>query len=98
MSEDEKKKTEVDEKEESHLLVVALAATVSFAAAFTLPGGYDDKNGMVILSNKPAFQAFVVVDSLALVLSVAAVLCHFYTALNDNKKQVILFLEWAYGL
>ena len=55
MSEEENKKTVVDEKDkdksesirkasDSQLLVAALVATVSFAAAFTLPGGYDDKN------------------------------------------------------
>ncbi|RVW73389.1 Ankyrin repeat-containing protein [Vitis vinifera] len=57
---------------DSHLLVAALVATVSFAAGFTLPGGYKDSDGMAMLSNKPGFKAFVVSDSLALVLSVAA--------------------------
>ncbi|RVW61573.1 Ankyrin repeat-containing protein [Vitis vinifera] len=54
---------------DSHLLVAALVATVSFAA-----------------------------DSLALVLSVAAVLCHFYNALSKKKVHVTCFLRWAYWL
>ncbi|WJZ88079.1 hypothetical protein VitviT2T_007411 [Vitis vinifera] len=81
---------------DSHLLVAALVATVSFAAGFTLPGGYKDSDGMAKLSNKPGFKAFVVSDSLALVLSVTAVLCHFYNALEKKKVHVTYFLRWAY--
>ena len=64
--------------------MVTLVATVSFAAGFILPEGYNDSDGIAILSNKPAFKAFVVSDSVAVVLSLAAVLCHFYTALTNN--------------
>ncbi|XP_034686521.1 ankyrin repeat-containing protein At5g02620-like [Vitis riparia] len=86
------------EASQSHLIVAALVATVSFTAGFTLPGGYKDGDGMAILSNKPAFKAFVVSDSLALVLSVTAVLFSFYTALSKRKKRVILFVRPAYWL
>jgi hypothetical protein len=34
---------------ESHLVVVALIATVTFAAAFTLPGCYKSDQGTTIL-------------------------------------------------
>ena len=37
---------------DSHLLVAALVATVSFAAGFTLKGGYNDSDGATILSKK----------------------------------------------
>ena len=83
---------------ESHLLVAALVATVSFAAGFTLPGGYNDSDGMAILRNKPAFGAFVVADSMALVLSVAAVFFHFYIAISHNKNEVRLLLSCAFWL
>ncbi|KAK6933366.1 Ankyrin repeat, partial [Dillenia turbinata] len=80
--------SEAKDKEESlkrvgdtHLIVAALIATVTFAAGFTVPGGYDGNEGpnqgMAILSNKTAFQAFVVSDTIAMALSTSAVFMHF---------------------
>lgn len=68
---------------EIHLLVAVLIATVTFAAAFTIPGGYqnDGKDeGMAVLTSKFAFKAFVVLDTLAFCCAVAAVYLQFGTA------------------
>ncbi|KAL6342722.1 hypothetical protein AAG906_013128 [Vitis piasezkii] len=56
-------------KGETHLIVAALVATVTFAAGFTLPGGYNENEGKAILAKKAAFKAFVVTDTLAMVFS-----------------------------
>ncbi|RVW58920.1 hypothetical protein CK203_106132 [Vitis vinifera] len=40
-------------------------------AGFTLPGGYNDNDGMTILTKKAAFKAFVVADTIAVTLSVS---------------------------
>ncbi|XP_078150912.1 protein ACCELERATED CELL DEATH 6-like [Carex rostrata] len=54
--------------------ISVLIATVTFAACFTMPGGYiaDDpiNRGTPILSRKYAFKAFIVADSLAFLLSI----------------------------
>ncbi|TXG46866.1 hypothetical protein EZV62_026160 [Acer yangbiense] len=42
--------------------VVALVSTVVFAAAFTVPGGNNDKNGRPILINSPFFLFFTISD------------------------------------
>ncbi|OMO52607.1 hypothetical protein CCACVL1_29166 [Corchorus capsularis] len=61
---------------ETHLLVAAPVATVTFTAAFTVPGGYKSEKGTAILSPNAAFQAFVITDSLAFVCSLSAVWIH----------------------
>lgn len=57
-------------------IVSVLIATVTFAAIFTMPGGYiaDDhvNRGTPILSRKYAFKAFIAADLLAFVLSICA--------------------------
>ncbi|KAG5554512.1 hypothetical protein RHGRI_012156 [Rhododendron griersonianum] len=54
------------------VIVGALIATITFAAAFTIPGGYDGNQGrdqgMAILSRAAAFKAFVVTNTIAMLL------------------------------
>jgi len=55
-------------------LVVILIATITFAAAFTLPGGYSadaGNEGLPIMARKFAFQAFLISDTLAMCSSLA---------------------------
>jgi hypothetical protein len=52
-------------------LVSVLIATVTFASAFTLPGGYQ-QSGVPVLAGTYAFDAFVLADVLAFVFSCQA--------------------------
>lgn len=68
---------------EIHLLVAMLIATVTFAAAFTMPGGYHNNGpdeGMASLTSNLAFKAFVIFDTMAFCCSVAAVYLQFGTS------------------
>ncbi|KAJ3674595.1 hypothetical protein LUZ60_005211 [Juncus effusus] len=61
-------------------LVATLIATVTFAAAFTLPGGYSSNSGLgeglPVLARKAAFKIFLISDTLAMCSSFAvAFLC-----------------------
>ncbi|XP_022722162.1 ankyrin repeat-containing protein At5g02620-like [Durio zibethinus] len=68
----------VEKTRETHLLVATLVATVTFTAAFTVPGGYkSDEQGDATLSRDPAFKAFIITNTLAFVSSLLAVLLHF---------------------
>ncbi|WJZ88047.1 hypothetical protein VitviT2T_007380 [Vitis vinifera] len=79
---------------ETHLIVATLVATVSCAAGFTLPGGYNDSDGMAKLRKQVAFKSFIVTDTLAVMLSVSAVFVYFVMSLHKDKdilaKQLVL--------
>ncbi|TXG72196.1 hypothetical protein EZV62_000775 [Acer yangbiense] len=91
----EERQKEIEKTKESHLIVAALIATVTFTAAFTLPGGViqdGDKEGTAILSKKAAFQAFVITDAIALVLSLSAVFAHFLMSLPGGAITLTISL------
>ncbi|XP_058212020.1 protein ACCELERATED CELL DEATH 6-like [Rhododendron vialii] len=62
---------------QTFVIVAALIATITFAAAFTIPGGYDGNKGrdqgMVILARESAFKAFVITNTIAMVCSVTSI-------------------------
>ncbi|KAE9454966.1 hypothetical protein C3L33_13132, partial [Rhododendron williamsianum] len=62
---------------QTFVIVAALIATITFAAAFTIPGGYDGDQGpdqgMAILARESAFKAFVITNTIAMVCSVTSI-------------------------
>ncbi|KAM2099483.1 hypothetical protein FF1_026780 [Malus domestica] len=73
---------------ETHLVVATLIATVTFAAGFTMPGGYHSERGSdqgsPILLRNTAFQAFVITDTLAMALSICSVLMLLYSSIQPK--------------
>ncbi|XP_019183721.1 PREDICTED: protein ACCELERATED CELL DEATH 6-like [Ipomoea nil] len=63
---------------ETNIIVATLIATITFAAGFTVPGGYNsnvdsEEAGKAILIRNAAFKAFVVSDVVAFICSMLAV-------------------------
>ncbi|KAL6274219.1 hypothetical protein ACE6H2_024911 [Prunus campanulata] len=77
---------------EAHLVVAALIATVTFAAGFTIPGGYQSdkgpEQGFAVLSKHAAFKAFVITNTLALCMSSFSVLMHLYVSMHTKRKGI----------
>lgn len=75
------------------LVVTTLIATVSFAAGFTMPGGYNNSGsheGMATLLNKDMFQLFVISNTLALYSSVLVGITLIWAQLGDLSCLVPL--------
>ncbi|KAF9600810.1 hypothetical protein IFM89_012549, partial [Coptis chinensis] len=89
---------ELKDQSDFDLLVSALIATVSFTAGITVPGGYisdGPHRGTAVLSRKKTFQAFVILNTFALLFSLFAVLCHFCTRRLVKKEDIIFLLNVA---
>lgn len=94
-AEDEAVKEEVEglrKLGKTHMIVAILIATITFAAGFTMPGGYDDDEvnaGMAVLADKGFFQAFVVADTVAMALSFCAIYVYFMASTIEDKRKLI---------
>ena len=76
---------------ETNLLVATIIASVTFTAAFTVPGGYESGDinpGLAVLSKQAAFKAFVIANALAFGFSTASILVYMFSA---NIRMVLSY-------
>ncbi|TXG46919.1 hypothetical protein EZV62_026213 [Acer yangbiense] len=66
--------------------VAVLVATVVFAAAFTVPGGNDEKEGFPLLLHSPFFMSFTLTDVVSLSCSLTA-LVMFLSIITSPFEQ-----------
>ncbi|KAH7842571.1 hypothetical protein Vadar_006805 [Vaccinium darrowii] len=79
------KKAEALKKTSKSLTLVAtLIATITFAAAFAVPGGYEvnrgSEEGMAVLVREASFKAFVVANTIAVMSSTSSVIFYVFAA------------------
>jgi len=79
----------------SYTIVGTLITTIMFAAAFTVPGGNDDKTGLPIFLHDNIFTAFLMADAVSLFASATSVLI-FIGILTSRyaEKDFLKSLPW----
>ncbi|KAH7844810.1 hypothetical protein Vadar_031909 [Vaccinium darrowii] len=68
-------------------LVATLLATITFAAAFTMPGGFDtnpDNLGVAILIKKASLKAFILADTIGMCCSMAVMFLVMWAMIADD--------------
>ncbi|XP_056171599.1 protein ACCELERATED CELL DEATH 6-like [Syzygium oleosum] len=95
------KKTNMEQAKDvinTRLLVAALVATVTFAAGFAVPGGFNsldkaskDKLGMAMMLDKTMFHAFVICNTIAMFCSMIAAVNLMMAQQCDVLKAVAAY-------
>ncbi|KAA3463433.1 ankyrin-3-like [Gossypium australe] len=87
----------LEKKREGHLVVAGLIATVTFAAAITVPGGFKSekgsKEGTPFLIHEAAFITFVISNALAFILSLSTLsvylrMTYFFSSNSKHRRKV----------
>ncbi|KAJ9559405.1 hypothetical protein OSB04_014019 [Centaurea solstitialis] len=68
------------------MVVAALVTTVVFSVAFTIPGGYNQNDGLPIFQKDGPFIMFVILDAISLILSSSSILM-FLSILTSRYTQ-----------
>ena len=89
----EKAKEWIKRTAEGCSIVAVLIATVAFAAAYTIPGGSNDKTGVPILLNQPFFVVFTVADVLLISFALTSVVV--FLAITTSPFR---FADFRYSL
>ncbi|XP_021848051.1 uncharacterized protein [Spinacia oleracea] len=91
------RKTQIKEMANTLSVVAALLATLTFAAAYQVPGGYDD-GGTPILLRKAAFQVFIISNTCALCGSMAVLFSLLWVMSTGKTADSFLLLDLSISL
>ena len=89
---------------EANMLVATLITTVTFTAAFTVPGGYRSQGvdeGMAVMSKTNAFHVFQMANTLAFGLSTTSVFYNYaamtlnFCQPRDHQQRALFFTTYS---
>ncbi|XP_056694504.1 ankyrin repeat-containing protein NPR4-like [Spinacia oleracea] len=72
------------------LVIAVLLATITFAAGFTVPGGFDEQNGDPVLIRQAAFKVFIISDTYAMCCSMLALFSLIWVMTGRTSESLKL--------
>lgn len=91
--EDNEKDENVKKMGKTHMVVAALIATITFAAGFAVPGGYDadqgPNQGMAVLVRDAAFKIFVITNTIAALCATSSVFQYVFASAWPEEGRLI---------
>lgn len=75
------------------MVVARLIATMVLTAALTVPGGYNQEDGIPIFHSETAYQVFVIADAISLLSSTTSILYMFVSVFFSSNYSELDFLE-----
>ncbi|MFS7909386.1 putative ankyrin repeat-containing domain, PGG domain, ankyrin repeat-containing domain superfamily [Helianthus anomalus] len=88
----------INETINQSMVVAALVCTIGFTVVFSIPGGYDQNNGLPILLQDRHFIAFIVMDAISFILSTSSILTFLSIILSRHQRNTELMLQkWVIG-
>ncbi|KAH6801443.1 hypothetical protein C2S52_001907 [Perilla frutescens var. hirtella] len=76
---------------DSCMLIATIFLSVMFAAAFTVPGGYDSQTGEPILVKRHWFKVFVVFETMGIIASVLSIIMFRSIMASSFAKEDFVF-------
>uniref|UniRef100_A0A803KQH7 PGG domain-containing protein n=1 Tax=Chenopodium quinoa TaxID=63459 RepID=A0A803KQH7_CHEQI len=79
-------------------IIAALLTTITFTAAFAVPGGLIENVGTPVLIERVAFQVFMISDELAMCLSMMVLFCLLWIMATNNRHNSVKILDFSVTL
>lgn len=92
------RKAEIKESAGSLSVIAALLTTITFAAAFQVPGGFDGDDGSPVLLKWAAFQVFLVSDVLAMCGSMVVLFSLLWVMASGKTTDSFILLDLSFFL
>ncbi|MFS7909367.1 putative non-specific serine/threonine protein kinase [Helianthus anomalus] len=80
------------------MVVAALVCTIGFSVVYSIPGGFNQKNGYPMLLRHNYFIAFVVLDVISFFLSTTSIVLFLSVFISrDSGNMKLLLRKWVTG-
>ena len=91
-------KSQIKDMANTLSVVAGLLATITFAAAFQVPGGFNGESGSPILLQRAAFKTFVIFNSFAMCGSMAVLFFLLWVMVTGSVTNSFLLLDMSIAI